>query len=105
MSAGFTPGPWGFARGVNEYGREGGPILGSITKGGTWHLAVLPSDLGPEGEANAHLIAAAPDLYEALDKVRERLDWGGHTDGQPDCPSCALHSLVCAALAKARGEQ
>jgi hypothetical protein len=78
VSAGFTPGPWDFARGVNEYGREGGPILGTVTLGGTWHIAVLPSDLGPESEANARLIAAAPELEaEPGELVDQDIEYSG----------------------------
>ncbi|QNH21212.1 hypothetical protein HEP73_02124 [Xanthomonas sp. GW] len=44
------------------------------------------------GVANAQLIAAAPDLYEAL----QRLDQFGHTD--------ATWDYALRAMAKARGE-
>jgi hypothetical protein len=48
--------------------------------------------------ANAHLIAAAPDMYEALSMTLSHL---------PD-PDCAIwrdvHDRIIAALAKARGE-
>lgn len=43
--------------------------------------------------ANAHLIAAAPDLYEAL----RRLEKNGHTQ--------ATWDLALKAMAKARGEE
>lgn len=46
--------------------------------------------------ANAQLIAAAPELYEALDLCRDWLESTG-ADGSP------IHT-VHAALAKARGE-
>ncbi len=102
MSAAFTPGPWEFARGVNEYGCKGGPILGSITKGGTWHIAVLPSDLGSESEANARLIAAAPELYEALTDALANVEC---LDGDK-CPHwCEWHNTARAAIAKARATQ
>ena len=48
---------------------------------------------GLEEIANAHLIAAAPDLYEALEAAREL----GVDDTQ--------ERIINAALAKARGEQ
>jgi hypothetical protein len=44
--------------------------------------------------ANAHLIAAAPDLYEALEYILTA------NDGEPD-----RFDRAHAALAKARGEQ
>jgi hypothetical protein len=120
VSAGFTPGPWDFARGVNEYGREGGPILGTVTVGGTWHIAVLPSDLGAESEANARLIAAAPKMYAALAEFEEQWNacggnshFGGLFQSVRDAAVDALaeadakHWLNTSRdqLAKARGEQ
>jgi hypothetical protein len=51
----------------------------------------------PEGSANAHLIAAAPELYEALDNM---LRIGG-----PHYDECTARiKKAHAALAKARGE-
>lgn len=63
----WIEGPWELAPDVNRYGvqDDGAPILGTVMAGGTWHIAVLPSDLA-ESEANARLITAAPDLYGAL---------------------------------------
>lgn len=62
MSA-FTPGPWF----VKPYQPENGGTKYSVTHDGeqtccSWN------------EANARLIAAAPDLYEALDLLRIFLD-------------------------------
>lgn len=59
-----------------------------------------------EQEANAHLIAAAPDLYVAaqavLDGLHERIDLASGS-GQP-VPVFAGIAALHAALAKARGE-
>ena len=61
------------------------------------------TDENEEGEANAHLIAAAPELYEALLKCLMLLeDYGA---GEPDSCARELFDEVCAVLAKARGEQ
>lgn len=54
-------------------------------------------------QANAHLIAAAPELYEALEEMVERYAPGYHDcidNGLPECEICNAR----AALAKARGE-
>lgn len=51
-----------------------------------------------ETEANAHLIAAAPDLLEALERILRYQESGGH-DG--DCED--VEEYARAAIAKARG--
>jgi hypothetical protein len=54
---------------------------------------------------DAHLIAAAPELYAALEEINTA--W--HEDGNDDCPCALSGSNACmgpgaTALAKARGE-
>lgn len=68
------------------------------------------------GDANAHLIAAAPDLYEALAaEVSRRARTEGSApyqcgsgyeigDSECHCDDCGLHRTSVEALAKARGE-
>jgi hypothetical protein len=65
---------------------------------GKFPLATLHGNprLALETEANARLISAAPDLYEALEGLRRVLN-GTYAD--------ATIAKVDAALAKARGEQ
>ena len=63
MDAKHTPGPWYVTQ-------PNGPSMG-------WRIgpAWLGEKVGtPEGEANARLIAAAPDMYEARAE-RDRLAW------------------------------
>lgn len=60
-----------------------------------------------ETKANAHLIAAAPEMYAALRKVLGYLDYPGN--GKPPDSAGAATVEVCLeevrdALAKARGE-
>jgi len=70
--SGFTPGPWKQA----TRGPNGCPIIGDgkglmvamITHSANEH------DQSVEAEANAHLIAAAPDLLEALESISFRWD-------------------------------
>ena len=77
MTAQFTPGPW---RVVSmAYNVKNGPQT---------EFGVVNGDR--MNEADAHLITAAPELYEAL-------QWA--FDGTPGWPA-----LAEAALAKARGE-
>ena len=50
-----------------------------------------------ENQANAHLIAAAPELYEALERMVADYDIGEMTE-------TPILDVANAALAKARGE-
>lgn len=84
----FTPGPWRYEQDFLSC-RVAAPKFGGVAK-------VFGSN--PTCVANAHLIAAAPELYEALEAVElarnsdEPHDWQRATN------------LSAAALAKARGE-
>lgn len=49
------------------------------------------------GKANAHLIAAAPDLYAALEKLLAKVECG-------TALNCAVCDAARAALSSARGE-
>lgn len=70
---------------------------------------------GPRGEANARLIAAAPDLLAALkwalseighvDISLEQYRNGCHAELHPNCPVCAGYQAAKAAIAKAEGGQ
>lgn len=83
----WTPGPW-----------VAGDNLGRVVGGGGEFVAVVTRDI-PAGKANASLIAAAPDLYEALAAICEDLADGDETSAE----QIARHAGR-AALAKARGE-
>ncbi|MCW7544863.1 hypothetical protein N7I30_13730 [Aurantimonas litoralis] len=97
-----TPGPWlireGFSTDTLEVypRRDGKPEIGSWAE-----LATVRSDYGngdgdtAEGEANARLIAAAPDLLAALESLTANLDEG-------DFISLTRIDAAKAAIAKAR---
>lgn len=102
MNAKHTPGPWrivedGGFRGIFHLGtgRKVAAVIGSIREGE--HI-----------EANAHLIAAAPDLLEALRKVsaaleavyESEMEWTGEWDM---LPPDALE-MAKAAIRKAEGK-
>lgn len=90
-----TPGPWE----VGYDGPSNPVIIGGVNK---LRIVALTSTLWPrEGdeEANAHLIAAAPELFAALDAVIN-----GVGDGFGRI-SPEEHDQALAALAKARGEE
>lgn len=61
MTTKHTPGPWKAEWGTRSYGYADWQVLDSKE---TELLINIPN--GPEAEANAHLIAASPELLEAL---------------------------------------
>ena len=103
----WTPGPWVIATPTRGYevctihGVERQPTEDGL--GRSW-VYIRPETLLRDGEwywpdeqeqlANAHLIAAAPDLYAALEMAKLWLDVDGRFDMQG----------INAALAKARGQ-
>lgn len=91
----FTPGPWE----IN--GSDHGFVI--ATEGHSL-AAVWPESLRGrkfDAKANAFLIAAAPELYEALKWALENIQ--GMID-EDDIPSFVIRDQARAALAKARGE-
>ena len=86
MTTKFTKGPWQtFMAGASVGDSDG---LG---------IAALWRD-GDELEANAALIACAPEMYEILDEISDGLlEAGGFGN-------CALAKRIESLLAKARGE-
>lgn len=90
----FTPGPWAY-NGKSIFSDRIGDCYG-------YQIAIVGHDMSdfPEEdiEANARLIAAAPDLLEAADRVLAKLDHP--TLGVTIYDADALR----AAIAKARGQ-
>ena len=133
----FTPGPWSFCPATmyrgdlgqaydictggiprwdrNDFDRDEG-VLGLWDFPEGWVRLGTTSDMGPEAKANAALIAAAPDLYSALEASLARLMFQIATErllahtGDRDhhlafAAELEVHAAVeRAALAKARGE-
>lgn len=90
----WTPGPW-------EKTSESGEIA---SREGVY-IARAIGTVTEEGKANAHLIAAAPDLYEALEWAEDEL---ASYAPDPSCRSKITDDIlvrVRTALDKARGEQ
>jgi hypothetical protein len=107
MEAKFTPGPWT----VEDGGIVGfgAPVIAS--KPGVEHIAWITRGLPGDGWPDARLIAAAPDLFEALSYlVAQYSAFGGASGNQAD----AYYGLVKgkharweaarAALSKALGQ-
>jgi hypothetical protein len=112
VSAGFTPGPWHADFGETFRIREGDGSSVAYTQ--FVHLRGRRDT--EEATANARLIAAAPELYEALELIWR--EWSlscDPTDDFPDWPQDAMGVMndaykngfaekARAAIAKARGE-
>lgn len=93
----FTPGPW------KVYRTKSGDVLGigdakagGVTdyQGGFWRS-------GKEKLANINLVAAAPELYEALASILSAINF---VNAIPGPKGKALRAKAGIALAKARGE-
>ena len=108
-----TPGPWELHKPAfgeqHIYVSSDHTVHGMKTKSGRQHICVVPYE-GKKGavayhemfNANARLIAAAPNLLEALIEMTgalDRMQWKrlGSTLGKP-------YDKACAAIAKATGE-
>lgn len=100
MTAGYTPGPWKWRFALNDpYALEGSngrdiirPVDGMVYSEYSSDSATLELSSPEDG----HLIAAAPDLYEALAAIVDEMTRGVSTG--------ETRAAADAALAKARGE-
>lgn len=90
MEAKFTPGPWFTSR------PHGTIYIEARMRGTTLQevAAVGPTETANQQEANARLIAAAPELLEALVLARKMCGLKGE-----------VHRVIDAAISKATGEQ
>ena len=91
-----TPGPWYVTGKLTRYveARIDGGLIQEVAACGP---TKADGGYGPQQEANARLIAAAPELLEALQSVLDNcLDSEG---------LCAAYAKARAAIAKATGEQ
>lgn len=96
--SGFTPGPWVW------YNNLSGEKIGISVKGGQDVLYVNHSEsIVIPREKDAHLIAAAPDLYEALSSVMNEIG-SCLADETYYFGNTKLFDLARSALSKARGE-
>lgn len=99
MSAGFTHGPWHVAPDANSYSPPSVVVAGPDD----YVIAEVFGDEAREGDdeaevaSAAHLIAAAPELYAALDELVAT------SYSSPEWERVC--SEAARALAKARGEQ
>lgn len=96
MNAKFTPGPW---VAVIYGGWDAMRVMSSDR--GQLALVQHPRDCDSpaEGEANAHLMSAAPEMYAEIQANCHKLLAFGLCD-QEECADCSTSNL----LRKARGE-
>ncbi len=103
--ASHTPGPWRVFEAKDRHGRT------IIVREGIYEVALAcPTASSPasgarylERDANACLIAAAPDLLAAVKAARAELDALGKGTRPPIMDPMALMRLYEAAIAKAEG--
>jgi hypothetical protein len=89
-----TPGPWSLL--ANEVISKSGDVIADVT-GGEGNRFIDDED-NAECQANAHLIAAAPDLLAALEYALEFLT--ANDDGEEDVVNRIASAK--AAIAKAK---
>ena len=97
-----TPGPWVVVGRLTKY-VEARLVGGLIQEVAACGPTMADEGYGQQQEANARLIAAAPDLLEALQDVDAL--WMHHSVAHGDGKIGPLHEKVIAAIAKATGEQ
>ena len=95
-----TPGPW-----KATYDSQLQALIEIYNTEDRIMVAVLPDrgtvEAMPEIEANANLIAAAPDMYEALECACDKYCIGYAGDSLVKCEDCVIRKVLC----KARGEE
>ena len=93
MTTEHTPGPW--------QSFNGGAVVGTVeNSGGSTYVADIRHRANGESAANARLIAAAPDMLAALERIAAITgSTGGHKSMVEE-----FQFLAHAAIAKARGE-
>jgi hypothetical protein len=95
-----TPGPWIFI--------EGGPLEGDtvITTQDRMNGDIIPivdmdtdyeGEIGIEQEANAKLIAAAPELLAVCQGVLSHPSFKACDCGEPDCATTVLRAVIAKA--------
>lgn len=101
MSGNWTPGPWDWQFLELPYGRlvgrAGNMVLDHASYEGMWLAAYDPKI----DQANARLIAAAPDLYAALEAACEYENRDAFYEERLVAP---WYEAAANALLKARGE-
>lgn len=96
-----TPGPWFPIESVNAE-TQGLHLIWSRSKPNETGVLIARTCFAPQSEANARLIAAAPELLEACRRAIDWLDELGCDCGTDEPGTCAV-CIVRAAIQKAGG--
>ena len=96
MVAKHTPGPW-----TIQWGRNGNEYPIAIHNGTANVVNAISRPAQDEATANAHLIAAAPEMYETLQKMVADEAFEDLCQGIGEIPSWL--TMARAAIAKAEG--
>lgn len=94
---GVAPGPWNFA--ASQFAKKVLDANGQTVR--LTGVALSMSYEDAEAEANARLIAAAPDLLAELKAIVDDME---ADCGDPLCRECAVWRPARAAIAKAEGK-
>jgi hypothetical protein len=106
MSEKFTPGPWKWELSPS-WKTEPDKETAIYIKTRREKIIALLANVddqnfhGAESLANANLIAAAPDMYKALERACDKYCIGWTADSFVNCEDC----IILKALRKARGEE
>ena len=107
----FTPGPWIVDHHTKDVPEDGGLPCAIYAEDDNLiagfedtHLHMLKAEHAKQSHANAHLIAAAPELYEVVEAFVAEWD-KGTAENKTKISDMFKHVLAGReALAKARGE-
>ena len=105
-----TPGPWVVSKDSNKVRRifagESGPQVATASVFANWMPVERLAEAHATADANARLIAAAPDMLEALQSAQESIATFIGVHGYPsDSGAGDVLQEVSAAIARATGEK
>ncbi len=105
METKHTPGPWEVEELKRHFDQEYLSLHNNFILIGNENnsIAYIPA-IHPEAEANAHLIAAAPEMYEALKRLLAAHDADVKHGSLIALGNSAAADQARAAIAKAQGE-
>lgn len=112
----FTPGPWGISANAGPYGKIIIARHNNLVRYGDREVAFIPLQRSDRSESDeqylsdAAIIAAAPDMFSALEAVlralleEQRLVYPPESGNTPWAIAHCIH-VATEALAKAKGEE